>query len=107
MFSSARGGGLGGKGRGKAKDPAVTSPSTVAETSTTLVSPDADKSREGGEGNTETMSKVLDLIQPHSVSVEEVASFYGCRIDQVRREFRDLGEGTRSEFEVLPEWTGQ
>lgn len=40
----------------------------------------------GGAGAGEG-SKVLDLIQPHSVSAEEVAGFYGCTMGQARGKY--------------------
>lgn len=41
----------------------------------------------GGEGaGAGAGAAVLDLIQPHSVSAEEVAGFYGCTMGQVSKE---------------------
>lgn len=37
-----------------------------------------------GSGPGAASAAVLDLIQPHSVSAEEVAGFYGCTMGQAR-----------------------
>lgn len=67
MFNS-RGGGAGGGGKAKG-----------ADTTAAVQAPAVEVSSSGGSA-----AKVLDLIQPHSVSAEEVAGFYGCAMDQVR-----------------------
>ena len=47
----------------------------------TILSPGG--SPDGGGAEAGEATKVLDLIQPHSVSGEEVAGFYGCTMGQV------------------------
>lgn len=39
-----------------------------------------------GEAGAGGAAPVLDLIQPHSVSAEEVAGFYGCTVGKASRE---------------------
>jgi len=47
----------------------------------------------GGEGaGAGAGAAVLDLIQPHSVSAEEVAGFYGGKMGQVRQGVDDWGD---------------
>ena len=47
-------------------------------------------------------TQVVDLIQPHSVSAEEVAGFYGCTMGQVRLGDIDAFHGgTLSVQEIL------
>lgn len=55
-------------------------------------------SGEGATGSGAASAAVFDLIQPHSVSAEEVAGFYGCTMGQARgragrREIRRKGVG--------------
>lgn len=68
MFNSRGGGASGGGGKAKG-----------ADTADLVQAPAVEVPSSGGSA-----AKVLDLIQPHSVSAEEVAGFYGCAMDQAR-----------------------
>lgn len=75
MFNTRGGGGAAPGMRGGGEG--VTSPVGDASAAASAPVP---------QGSGATVPPVLDLIQPHSVSAEEVAGFYGCTMGQVRKE---------------------
>lgn len=80
MFNTRGGGtapGMRGGGEG------VTGPVGDASAAAAAAATVPQGSGEGGAGSGAAAAAVLDLIQPHSVSAEEVAGFYGCTMGKV------------------------